>query len=74
MCLGIPVKIIKVRKNNKALCGYSGVEKEIDIRFTPGVKEGEFVLLHAGFAIQVVAKQSAEEVYDILKEIDGKVN
>ena len=71
MCLGIPVKIIEIRNNNKALCGYLGVEKEIDIRFTPRVKEGEFVLLHAGFAIQVVNKKNAQKVYDILDEIDS---
>jgi len=71
MCLGIPVKVIKIGKDNKALCGYLGVEREIDIRFTPGVKEGEFVLLHAGFAIQVVNKENAQEVYDLLDETDS---
>ncbi|MDP8233761.1 MAG: HypC/HybG/HupF family hydrogenase formation chaperone [Candidatus Saelkia tenebricola] len=74
MCLGIPVEIIKIKKNNKAICFYLGVEREVDIRFTPGVREKEFVLLHAGFTIQVVDNQRVKETFDILREIDEEVN
>ena len=68
MCLGIPVEIIEIKENNKAICNYLGVEREIDIRFLPDLRLGDFVILHAGFAIQKVAQESVREVYDILRE------
>lgn len=71
MCLGIPVEIIKVKANNKAICNYMGVEREIDIRFTPDVKEGDYVILHAGFAIQKVDPKASREIYDLLRELDA---
>lgn len=69
MCLGIPVEIIKIKQNNKAICSYLGVEREIDIRFTPNIKKGDFVILHAGFSIQRVDRKSTKEIYDILGKL-----
>ncbi len=71
MCLAIPVKIKEIKESNKALCDYFGVERGIDIRFTPLVKRGDYVLLHAGFSIQTISKKDALEVQGLLREIDG---
>ena len=46
----------------------NGVTRQIDLRLVPGAAVGEFVLLHAGFAIQKLDPQAAEETLSLLRE------
>ncbi|ACL69149.1 HypC/HybG/HupF family hydrogenase formation chaperone [Halothermothrix orenii] len=68
MCIGVPVKIIKKRES-LALAELNGVKKEINIDLVPEVKPGDYVLLHAGCAIQVVNKKEAIRTLKLLKEL-----
>ncbi|OAA30668.1 hydrogenase assembly protein HupF [Kosmotoga arenicorallina S304] len=61
MCLAVPLKIIEI-KGNKALAEKSGVKLEIDVRLIKDLKRGDYVLVHAGFAIQKVDVDSAMEI------------
>jgi hydrogenase expression/formation protein HypC len=67
MCLAIPSKILSI-KGNTAEIDVGGNTKEVNIILTPEAKVGEYVLLHAGFAIQVIDEQSAEEIFDAWEE------
>jgi hydrogenase expression/formation protein HypC len=72
MCLGIPVKITEInREENSAICEYKGVKRKIDIRFVPDVKVNEYVILHAGFAIQKVNPESAQEIHELLNQFEN---
>lgn len=71
MCLGLPGKIIEI-KGNSAVVEIMGVTREISIELLKEVKTGEFVLVHAGCAIQVLDEQEARatmEIFEELKEI-----
>ncbi len=46
----------------------NGVTRQIDLRLVPGAAVGDFVLLHAGFAIQKLDPQAAEETLSLLRE------
>ena len=46
----------------------NGVTRQIDLRLVPGAAVGDFVLLHAGFAIQKLDPQVAEETLSLLRE------
>ncbi|AKI97581.1 HypC/HybG/HupF family hydrogenase formation chaperone [Kosmotoga pacifica] len=61
MCLAVPLRILEVN-GNKALAERFGVKLEIDVRFIEGLKVGDYVLVHAGFAIQKVDMDSAREI------------
>ncbi|TYB88847.1 MAG: HypC/HybG/HupF family hydrogenase formation chaperone [Kosmotoga sp.] len=66
MCLAVPLEIVEL-KDNKAVVERSGVRFEADIRLLKNVKVGDFVLVHAGFAIQKVNREEAQktlELYD----------
>ncbi len=65
MCLAIPGKIIKIGKNQQATAGFNGIEKEINI-FLVNVKEGDYVIVHAGFAIEKAGADSAEDINSYL--------
>ena len=58
MCLAIPAKIIKITKNI-AEVETMGVKKDVNITLVPEVKKGDYVIVHAGFAIQVVDEEEA---------------
>jgi len=59
MCLAIPAKIIKINKNVAEIESL-GVKKEVDISLTPEAKVGNFVIVHAGFAIQIMNKEDTQ--------------
>ena len=68
MCLAIPCRIIEL-DSDMAVGEVGGVEREVSVMMTPGVKIGDYVIVHAGFAIQVVDQQEAEENLKILAEM-----
>ncbi len=68
MCLAIPAQIKEFGDNNIAIVDILGVTREISVDLTPSAKEGDFVLVHAGFAIEVVDEQFAQETLDIIKQ------
>ncbi len=67
MCLAFPGKIISI-KGDHAVVDFDGIEKEINVSLVSGAKKGDFVIVHAGFAIQKLSKQSAQEVFEIYDE------
>jgi hydrogenase expression/formation protein HypC len=68
MCLGIPGKIIEI-KRNIAKIDVGGILRDISIDLCPDVSIGEYVLIHTGFAIQKVDEEEAEETLDLLKKM-----
>ncbi len=58
MCLAIPAKVIKINKNIAEILSL-GVSKKVDTSLLPELKVGDFVIVHAGFAIQVIDSSEA---------------
>jgi len=65
MCLAIPGKILKIR-GQKAEIDFNGIQKEINIAMVD-VKVGDFVMVHAGFAIEKMDN-------GLVKDIQGYLN
>jgi hydrogenase expression/formation protein HypC len=70
VCLAIPGKIIKIdSKKNHATVDYgSGTKRTADVSLVE-VKVGDYVLVHAGFAIQVLDKKEALETLALFREM-----
>jgi len=68
MCLAIPARILKI-ENNLAIVDMAGARREADIRMVKDVKVGEYILIHAGFAIEKVRKKEAEETLRLFREM-----
>jgi hydrogenase expression/formation protein HypC len=58
MCLAIPAIIKKINKNIAEIESM-GVTKDVEISLVPEVKVGDYVIIHAGFAIQIIDKEEA---------------
>jgi hydrogenase expression/formation protein HypC len=68
MCLAIPAKVIEVKDKMAWVDFGEGVLRDVNITLVEP-KVGEYVLVHAGYAIQVLDKESAEETLDLWREI-----
>lgn len=74
MCLGLPAKVISIEGNNSTV-EMMGVKSRISIELLENVKIGDFVLVHAGCAIQVLDQEDALktiEIFEELKELGNK--
>jgi len=67
MCLSLPGQIEKI-DGETALIDYGGIKKEANISFLEDVHEGDFVLVHVGFAIEKVDEKQARGMYNLLAE------
>jgi len=68
MCLAIPSKIIKIGDGH-ADVDVGGIIKRVNVTFIDGPKVGEYVLVHAGFAIQKIAEKEAAASLDVWREM-----
>lgn len=71
MCLAIPGKITKKLNNNEAEILLGGIKKKVRIDLLPEVKEGEYVLVHAGYAITKIDSNEANEINQAWEEIQS---
>ncbi|MEN6462294.1 MAG: HypC/HybG/HupF family hydrogenase formation chaperone [Syntrophomonas sp.] len=69
MCLGVPGKVIQLMEHNTARVDVDGNEVDISIKLTPKVQLGQHVLIHAGFAVEIIDETLAEETMRLLKEL-----
>ncbi|MCD6242303.1 HypC/HybG/HupF family hydrogenase formation chaperone [Candidatus Bathyarchaeota archaeon] len=68
MCLAIPAKVIKVDGNLAKVDFGEGVLREVNVSLVD-VKAGDYVLVHAGYAIQVLSEEEAVETLKLWSEI-----
>lgn len=68
MCLAIPAQISEIKEGNIATVDILGVTRDIAIDLTPQAAVGDYVLVHAGFAIEVVDEQFAQETIDLVRQ------
>lgn len=68
MCLAIPARVASINADNLATVDILGVTREVSLDLTPAAEVGSFVLVHAGFAIEVVSEEYAQETLDLIKQ------
>jgi hydrogenase expression/formation protein HypC len=69
VCLAFPGKIIAI-KNQQATADFDGMQKDVNIALVSDIEIGDYVIVHAGFAIQQLTK---EDAWEVLKEYDRAV-
>ena len=68
MCLGVPAKVME-RNGDAAVVTLGGVRREISLMLLDDVSVGEWVIVHAGFAIEKLSEEAAEQTLSLLREI-----
>lgn len=68
MCLAIPARVTSI-EGNIALVEMAGVTREASVMLLPEAQVGDYVLIHAGFAIQLLDEREAEETLRLFEEM-----
>ena len=78
MCLAVPAKILQRNSTaNNAGCGETmmatvsieGVTRQVSLMLLPEAQEGDYVLIHAGFAMQRIDEEEARQTLELFREL-----
>jgi hydrogenase expression/formation protein HypC len=74
MCLAIPGRITEIQDNDPVTrmgrVDFGGVFKEVNLSFVPDARPGDYVIVHAGFALNTIDEAEAGKILEVLDEID----
>ena len=76
MCLAVPTQIKSIDENRMAVVELGGVEREISLVMTPEAEVGDYVLVHTGYAINLMSDEEAQaslEAFAELAEIQAEM-
>ena len=68
MCLAIPAKVIELAGDDMAVVALEGVKKRISVALREDVAEGDYVLVHVGYALHKVSPEEAERTLALMSE------
>lgn len=74
MCLAVPMQITEIKDGGMARVEAMGATRDIAIDLTPDAQVGDYVLVHAGFAIEVVDEQYAAETLELIQQMADMVD
>jgi hydrogenase expression/formation protein HypC len=73
MCLAVPGKILEITEADElfrtAKVSFGGASKAVNLTFVPEAKIGDYVLVHVGFALNVIDEEEAKITLDYLKQM-----
>lgn len=72
MCLAVPGRIIEIKQTPAAKMGkvdFGGVVREVCLEAVPEAELGNYVIVHAGFALNTLSEREAQETLDALREL-----
>ena len=72
MCLAIPGKILELGESGENRTGrvqFGGITREVSLAFVPEARIGDYVVVHAGFAISQLDAEEARRTYELLEKL-----
>ncbi len=74
MCLAVPGRLVSIVEDpdpmqRRGKVDFGGVRKEVNLAFTPEAGEGDYVLVHVGFALNVVDEEEAQRIFEELERM-----
>jgi len=73
MCLAVPMKVISIEAD-RATAVIDGIKREIGTALVPDVEVGDYVIVHAGFAIQQLSEEDAKETLELFRRLGEAFN
>ena len=72
MCLAVPMKVIEI-EDNETVVELGGLKKKINLGLLEKIDVGDYVIVHAGFAIQKLDEKEAEKTLALVREMAEKL-
>ena len=78
MCLGVPGRVVSIERIDgielvQGTVDFGGVQRAVNLSFTPEVEVGEYVVVHVGFSISVIDEDEAAQTLEYLRELGEAV-
>ncbi|BBI99958.1 hydrogenase assembly protein HupF [Ferrigenium kumadai] len=70
MCLAIPARVVQIFDGERAVVDMGGVQKEVSLALLEDVSEGDYVIVHVGFALNRLDPEEAERTLALFAEMD----
>ena len=74
MCLAVPVRVERLLDNELAVVEMDGLRKEISLALVDGVREGDYVILHVGYALTRLDPEEAERTLALFAELTNRLD
>lgn len=71
MCLAVPMQLLEI-KGDVGVVELGGVRREISLMIAPEAKVGDYLIVHAGTAIQILDEEDALETMKIFEEMEAQ--
>ena len=68
MCVAVPGKIVSIDEDEVAVVDFDGVTREISVSLLEDPVPGEYVIVHAGFALHKVNADEADETIELMRQ------
>ena len=68
MCLAVPAKITRIDASGQGTASYMGSEVKVNLSLVPQAGRGDWVIIHAGFAISKLDEEEARETLRLMRE------
>jgi hydrogenase expression/formation protein HypC len=69
MCLAVPAEVVEVHEFDVATIDIGGARKKVSLDLIDGVEVGDYVLVHAGFAIDKIDESEAAKTMELIREL-----
>ncbi len=69
MCLAVPLQILRLRENGRAVVAHGSGEIEVDVSLLDNPKTGDHVIVHAGYAIEILSLHEAEARLELFRKM-----
>jgi hydrogenase expression/formation protein HypC len=73
MCLAVPAQILEIRDNGLAVADHAGNRRTISTLLIEDLNVGDYVILHAGFAIHKIDEEAAKETLSYLDQMAAQI-
>ncbi len=69
MCLAVPLKLVEI-EGYEGIVEMGGIKRRVNLSLVENPQRGDFVLVHAGFAIAVINREEAEKTLSLIREME----
>ncbi|VEG90220.1 HypC/HybG/HupF family hydrogenase formation chaperone [Legionella spiritensis] len=69
MCLAIPVQVTRILDDQRALVNLGGIEKDVSLALVDNVEEGDYVILHVGYALTRLDEDEAQKTLRLFADM-----
>lgn len=73
MCLGLPMRLLEIESNKMGWAETLGVSRKISLHLVPDVQIGDYLMVHAGYAIERINTEEAASRLRLLQEMIGEL-